>query len=96
MAATAFNPLKAAQDLEAAGFERRQAEAIARVVNQSDERAATKADLDAFATTLRSELRAVNSRVDALNSRISALQWVVGIQSAITLATFAIVAAKLL
>ena len=96
MAATAFNPLKAAQDLEAAGFERRQAEAIARVVNQSDERAATKADLDAFATTFRSELRAVNSRVDALNSRISALQWVVGIQSAITLATFAIVAAKLL
>ena len=125
MAATAFNPLKAAQDLEAAGFERRQAEAIAKVVNRSDERAATKADLDAFATafrseldtlattlrseldafatTLRSELRAVNSRVDtvnsridALNSRISALQWVVGIQSAITLATFAIVAAKLL
>ena len=118
MAATAFNPLEAAQDLEAAGFERRQAEAIAKVVNRSDERAATKADLDtfatafrseldtlaatlrseldAFATTFRSELRAVNSRVDALNSRISALQWVVGIQSAITLATFAIVAAKLL
>ena len=103
MAATAFNPLEAAQDLEAAGFERRQAEAIAKVVNQGDERAATKADLDAFAATLRSELRAVNSRVDtvnsrvdALNSRISALQWVVGIQSAVTLATFAIVAAKLL
>ena len=103
MAAIAFNPLEAAQDLEAAGFERRQAEAIAKVVNHSNERAATKADLDAFAATLRSELRAVNSRVDtvnsrvdALNSRISILQWVVGIQSAITLATFAIVAAKLL
>ena len=107
MAATAFNPLEAAQDLEAAVFERRQAEAIAKVVNQGDERAATKADLDAFAATLRSELRSelravnsrvdtVNSRVDALNSRISILQWVVGIQSAITLATFAIVAAKLL
>ena len=38
----------------------------------------------------------MHSRVDALNSRISILQWVVGIQSAITLATFAIVAAKLL
>ena len=96
MAATAFNPLEAAQDLEAAGFERRQAEAIARVVNQSDERAATKADLDAFAATFRSEFRAVNSRVDALHSRIGALQWGVGIQSAVTLATFAIVAAKLL
>ena len=31
-----------------------------------------------------------------MSSRVSTLQWVVGIQSAITLATFAIVAAKLL
>ena len=53
------------------------------------ERVATKADLDTAATTLRSELRAVTLRV-------SALQWVVGIQSAISLATFDIVAAKLL
>ena len=96
MIAAAFDTLAVVRNLEAAGFERRQAEAIARVVNQSDERAATKADLDAFAAAFRSELRAVHSRVDALNSRISILQWVVGIQSAITLATFAIVAAKLL
>ena len=100
MAATAFNPLEAAQDLEAAGFERRQAEAIAKVVNQSDERAATKADLDTVATTFRSELdtvaAALRSDLRAVGSRVSALQWVVGIQSAITLATFAIVAAKLL
>ena len=31
-----------------------------------------------------------------LDSRLNMLQWVVGIQSAVTLATFAIVAAKLL
>ena len=122
MAAPAFNPLEAAQNLEAAGFERRQAEAIAKVVNQSDERAATKddldtaatalrSDLDTVATTLRSELDTVattlRSELDtvattlrleirAVGSRVSTLQWVVGIQSAVTLATFAIVAAKLL
>ena len=88
MAATPFDTLTAAQDLEAAGIERKHAEAIAKVVNHGDERAATKADLDTFAITLSSEIRAVSSR-------ISTLQWVIGIQSAFTLATFAIVAAKL-
>jgi len=46
------------------------------------ERAATKADLDAAIGAVRSELAIV--------------RWVVGIQSAVTLPTFAIVAAKLL
>ena len=100
MAAPAFNPLEAAQNLEAAGFERRQAEAIAKVVNQSDERAATKDDLDTAATALRSDLDTVATtlrlEIRAVGSRVSTLQWVVGIQSAVTLATFAIVAAKLL
>ena len=41
MTATTFNPLEIAHDLEAAGFERRQAKAI----DHGDERAATKADL---------------------------------------------------
>ena len=107
MAATPFDTLTAAQDLEAAGIERKHAEAIAKVVNHGDERAATKADLDTVATTLRSELDALRSDLDtfaitlsleirAVSSRVSTLQWVVGIQSAVTLATFAIVAAKLL
>ena len=104
--AAAFNPLEAAKDLEAAGFERRQAEAIAKVVNHRDERAATKADLDTVATALRSEFDTLRpdldtvattlcSEIRAVSSRISTLQWVIGIQSAFTLATFAIVAAKL-
>ena len=79
---TTFNPLTAARDLEDAGFERRQAEAIATVVAHGDERAATKADLDAAIGAVRSEL--------------AIMRWDVGIQSAVTLATFAIVAAKLL
>ena len=82
MTATTFNPLAAARALEAAGIERRQAEAIAQVVNHGDERAATKADLDTAIVGVRSEL--------------GTIRWVVGIQSVISLATFAIVAAKLL
>ena len=82
MTATTFNPLEAAQDLEAAGIERKHAEAIAKAINHGDERAATKADLDTAIAGVRSEL--------------ATIRWVVGIQSAITLATFAIVAAKLL
>ena len=82
MIAGTFNPLEAAQNLEAAGIERKHAEAIAKAINHGDERAATKADLDTAIAGVRSELAIV--------------RWVVGIQSAIGLATFAIVAAKLL
>ena len=39
-----FNPLSAAQDLEAAGIERQHAEAIAKAINHGDERADRKAD----------------------------------------------------
>ncbi len=82
MNAGAFDTLTAARDLEAAGMERQQAEAIAKVVSHGDERAATKSDLDTVLAAVRSEL--------------GTIRWVVGIQGAISLATFAIVAAKLL
>ena len=68
-----------------AGAERALAEAIAKTVRDGQGELATKVDIIA-----------VDSRISALHDRIGTLQWVVGIQSAITLATFAIVAAKLL
>ena len=71
MGARTFDTLGAVRELEAAGIERSQAEAIATTIRQGQGELATKAD-------------------------IRTLQWVVGIQSAITVATFAIVAAKLL
>ena len=71
MAASTFDTLTAAQDLEAAGIERKHAEAIAKTVRAGQGELATKAD-------------------------VRILQWIAGIQSAITLATFSIVAAKLL
>ena len=82
MTATTFNPLATARELEAAGIERKQAEAIAEGMREAADAAAnaergdlaTKADLAAFATkadleTLRSEVR-----------------WMFGFQSALILA----------
>ena len=57
-------------------------QANATVVAHGGERAATKADLDAAVGAVRSEL--------------AIMRWVVGIQPTVTLATFAIVAARLL
>ena len=59
MAASTFNPLETAHDLEAAGFERRQAEAIAKAIDHGDDRAATKGDLDILATTLEARMTAM-------------------------------------
>ena len=69
---------RAARDLEAAGFDRAQAETLAAVIRNGQGDLATK------------------TGIAQLDGRLNMLQWVVGIQSAVTLATFAIVAAKLL
>ena len=61
MTASTFDTLTAAQDLEAAGIERRQAEAIAKAINHGDERAATKADL----ATAIADLKADNASLRA-------------------------------
>ena len=89
---TTFDTLTAARDLEAAGFDRSQAEALAKAIRDGQGELATKADI----ARLDSRLDVLHSRLDALESRLNTLQWVIGIQSAITLATFGIVAAKLL
>ena len=48
MSAATFDTLGTARDLEAAGIERIHAEAIAQAIHHGDERAGTKADLDAL------------------------------------------------
>ena len=77
MTASTFDTLSAAGNLEAAGVERRQAEAIAGAIRNGQGDLATKAD------------------VAAVRAELAIIRWVVGIQSAITLATFGIVAARL-
>ena len=60
MTGTTFDSLTAARDLEAAGFERRQAEALAKamrdVAGADREEFATKADLTTAVAVLRADL----------------------------------------
>ena len=87
MTATTFNPLATARSLEAAGIERRQAEAIAEGMRDAADAAAsaergdlaTKADLAHFAT--KADLAALRSE----------MRWMFGFQAALILA----IAAKL-
>lgn len=85
MTAAAFDTLRATRDLEAAGFERRQAEAIATTINHSDEHTATKADikaLEADIKALEADIKALEARVDAkleaLEGRIYRALWMQG------------------
>ena len=75
---TTFDTLTAARDLEAAGFDRSQAEALAKAIRDGQGELATKADI--ARTGQPPQYFAMGCRH----------------QSAVTLATFAIVAAKLL
>ena len=68
MTASAFDTLTTARDLEAAGFERRQAEAVASAIGNAGDRSATKADLGQLATkaelgTVKAELGTVKADV---------------------------------
>ena len=94
MTAAAFDTLSAARKLEAAGVERRQAEAHAEALREavSADRGelATKADLADFATKADlAELRAAG-RAD-LETLRSELRWMLAFQAALILA----IAAKL-
>ena len=84
MTAAAFDTLTTARELEAAGIERRQAQAIAEGMRQADDAAAgtdradlaTKADLAAVRADLYREIGALRSE----------MRWIFGFQAAIILA----------
>lgn len=67
----AFDTLSVAHDLEAAGFDRPQAEAVAKAINHGDAQASTKADLD----QLRRDIEAGEARLEA---RIYRALWMQG------------------
>ena len=85
MSPSTFDTHAAVRSLEAVDIDTRQAEAIVAAIRSGQGDLATKSDI----ASVRTELAGVRTE-------IGTLRWVVGIQSAITLATFAIVAAKLL
>ena len=92
MNASTFDTLGATRDLEASGIERRQAEAIAGAIRNGQGDLVTKADL----AIVKAALAAVKAGLAAVRAELAVIRWVVGIQSTVALATFAIVAAKLL
>ena len=55
MTAPAFDTLATARDLEAAGLERRQAEAVASAIGNAGDRTTAKADLAALRAALRAD-----------------------------------------
>ena len=90
MTATTFNPLATARSLEAAGIERRQAEAIAEGMREAADAAAgvdrgdfaTRADLAKLDTRLMSTL-ATKAELATLRSE---LRWMLGFLAALILA----------
>ena len=70
--AAAFDTLSAAKQLQAAGFDQAQAEAVASVVRAGQGGLATKNDIDAVRTELRTEL--------------TAIKWVLGLVAALNVA----------
>ena len=82
MLATAFDPLAAARDLKAAGFESEQAEALAaqlRVAAGADHAdLATKADI----ALLKGDIEALKGDVAGLRSELGTIRWSVGLIAA--------------
>ena len=89
MSASAFDTHAAVTALRDAGLDEAPAIAIVNTV-----RDAGSADRDELAT--KTDLAVVRTEVAAVRSELAIIRWVIGIQSAVLLATFAIVAAKLL
>ena len=83
MTATTFNPPAAAHDLEAAGIERRHAEAIAEGMRQ-----AVSADRDELAT--RTDLAALEHRMTAMLYRALRIQTAALIGSQLAIAGFVV------
>ena len=77
--AAAFDTLAAARDLENAGLPREAAEAVAGAIRAGQGELATRGDLDALG--------------DRLSTRLNVMQWVAGLNTALTLATLAAVLA---
>jgi hypothetical protein len=79
--ATAFDTLKAARDLEAAGIDSRQAEAIVSTIRQSGDAVATKSDLEAVRIALSADLDTARSamRADLAELKSDMLKVAIGI-----------------
>lgn len=77
------------RDLEAAGFQSTQAEAIVSAIARADEQVATKADIARLETrigSVKTEVDSVRSEVGSPRSEVATLRWAVGLNAAVTFA----------
>ena len=80
--AAAFDTLGASKELQAAGFEQTQAEAVAKIVRAGQGDLATKDDIAA----LRTELGAQRTELGAQRTELGAIKWVLGLVAALNIA----------
>ena len=95
MSTATFDTYAAVKTLREAGADEAMAEAI---VNTASAAAGAGHDELARKADLRAAIEPLATKADiaSVRAELGTVRWVVGIQSAITVATFAIVAAKLL
>ena len=84
----AFDTLKTAQNLEQAGFERKQAEAIADAVKSAQGDLATKEQLNAIKVELKGD-------INSLRMDIKSLRWMPGLNSALVIAMLTVMLANM-
>ena len=80
--AAAFDTLSAAKELQAAGFEQAQAEAVAQIVRAGQGDLATKHDLAGVHT----QMGAMGKEIGALRAELGAIKWVLGLVAALNVA----------
>ena len=76
--AAAFDTLSASKELQAAGFEQTQAEAVAKIVRAGQGNPAANATND--------DIAALRTELGALRSDLGAIKWVLGLVAALNIA----------
>lgn len=80
--AAAFDTLSAAKELQAAGFEQTQAEAVAKIIRAGQGDLATKDDLAGVHT----QMGVPGKEIGALRAELGAIKWVLGLVAALNVA----------
>lgn len=88
MATTTFDTLEAARNLQEAGIERAQAEAIVKTIHEGQGELATKPDIKQLDTKLTGEIARLEARLNTDNNWI---KWALGFNIVLTLTVLAIV-----
>jgi hypothetical protein len=79
MTALAVDTLAYARRMEAVGFSREQAEALAEEqAKVIDERLATKADMEALGIALKADIAACATKTDLSDAKADILKWIIG------------------